>query len=297
MTAVLPRSDFLRAPLLATADPTGSRSGTTSSSQHGLSLINFSLADEALPGRHILVPRVIVIAHDHRWRGALERFDPAALDVSADLGALTVGANRLVVLPDGYRVEIDLPDRGIRGEFVLTHRVRRPFVVNNQPVGEGRMNWLFVPRLRADGWLRIGGRAATGLIRNWPITTTTGATSGGATTSDGRGAPSCPGTRDPWSMVFLQMTDRRRLRTFRTSPLRVAPRRAGRGVPGRGRAYHDSPGLLGRPAELTLPPPMRLLLGEASDVPASLTVTGDRPGHPGAPGLPTGILRSYRAAE
>ena len=34
----------------------------------------------------------------------------------------------------------------------------RPFVVNNQPIGEGRMCWLFVPRLRADGWLRIDGQ-------------------------------------------------------------------------------------------------------------------------------------------
>ena len=35
-------------------------------------------------------------------------------------------------------------------------------------------------------------------------------------------------------------------------------------------------GLLGRPADLTLPAPMRLLLGEAADVPATVTVIGER---------------------
>ena len=63
----------------------------------------------------------------------------------------------MTVLPDGYRVAIDLPDKDIRGELHFTS-VSRPFVVNNQPVGDGRMCWLFVPRLRAQGWLRIGGR-------------------------------------------------------------------------------------------------------------------------------------------
>ncbi len=85
----------------------------------------------------------------------MERFDDSELDVSADLGVLTVGGNQMTVRADGYRVVIDLPGHDIRGELDLTS-VSRPFAVNNQPVGDGRVSWLFVPRLRADGWVQIG---------------------------------------------------------------------------------------------------------------------------------------------
>ena len=88
---------------------------------------------------------------------AIERFDNSELDVSADLSVLTIAGNRMTVRPDGYRVVIDLPGHDIRGESDLTS-VSRPFCINNQPVGDGRVSWLFVPRLRADGWVRIGGR-------------------------------------------------------------------------------------------------------------------------------------------
>src|SRR5262249_34184009 len=151
MTAVLAGSDFLRAPVLATAQPQGFKEwhhfvvhGRT-----GRFLINFSLTCEETPsGRSRMAPRVIGIAYDQQWTGAVERFDENALDISGDLDTLTIGGNRMTVRPDGYEVLIDLP--GIRGELYFSP-ISRPFVVNNQPVGQGRMSWLFVPRLRADG--------------------------------------------------------------------------------------------------------------------------------------------------
>ena len=104
-----------------------------------------------------------------------------------------------------------MPDNSIRGELHFAS-ASRPFVVNNQPVGDGRMSWLFVPRLRAEGWLRIGGREhrieddLAYHDHNW----------GRFWWGDDFGwtwgtiLPTKPG--DPWSMVFLQMTDRSRLR-------------------------------------------------------------------------------------
>ena len=74
-----------------------------------------------------------MIAHDERWTGGIERFDDSELDVSADLGVLTIGGNRMTVRPDGYRVVIDLPEQEIRGELDLTS-VSRPFV-RQQPAG------------------------------------------------------------------------------------------------------------------------------------------------------------------
>ncbi len=98
-----------------------------------------------------------MIDHDEQWTGAIERFDESEMEISADLGTLTIGGNRMVVHPDGYQVVIDLPGQGITGDLYFSS-VSRPFVVNNQPLGDGRMCWLFVPKLRADGWLRIGGQ-------------------------------------------------------------------------------------------------------------------------------------------
>ena len=152
-----------------------------------------------------------MIAHDQRWTGAIERFEEAELEVSADLGVLTVGGNRMTVRPDGYRVVIELPGHDIRGELDFTS-MSRPFAVNNQPVGDGRVSWLFVPRLRADGWLRIGRQEIRfeGNVayhdHNW------GRFRWGGDFSWTWGAILPSGPDDPWSLVFQQMTDRRRLR-------------------------------------------------------------------------------------
>src|SRR3954454_11928621 len=99
--ATLARSDFLRAPVFATARPEGFKEW-----HHFVVhrpdwrlLVNFNLTNEALRGRPPrLVPRVIVLAHDQRWTGVIERFD-AEPDVSADLGDLTVDGNRMTVGP------------------------------------------------------------------------------------------------------------------------------------------------------------------------------------------------------
>jgi hypothetical protein len=276
----LARSDFIRAPLLATARPDGYKEW-----HHFVVhrpgwrlLVNFSLAGEARPNRaHRLAPRVIVLAHDERWTGTVTRFEHTELDISADLGTLTVRGNRMTVGPDGYHVTIDLPEHDISGELHL-NPISQPFAVNNQPVGEGRLNWLFVPRLLANGWFRIGGRrhlldaALAYHDHNW----------GRFRWGDNFGwewgsvLPTDPD--EPWSFVFMRMTDRGRLHSF-SQALHVW--------------RHDEPaatfrhaaldvytsGILARPPDCTVPPPMRLVLGgTASDVPASIAITGTRYG-------------------
>jgi len=280
MSALLARSDFLRAPLLATARPTGFKEWHHFV-VHGRGvrlLINFSLTNEVLGGNEVrLAPRVIVIAHDENWTGAVERFDESALNVSADLGELTIGGNRMTVLPDGYRMVIDLPDKGIRGELHFTS-ASRPFVVRNEPVGDGRISWLFVPRLRADGWLRISGlehRMDNDLAyhdHNW----------GRFWWGDDFGwtwatiLPTGPG--DPWSMVFVQLTDRSRLRCLSRS-LYVWHHDEPAATFRHAAVHMRSAGLLSRAADCTLPPPMRLLLdGEVPGVPERIDITATRAG-------------------
>jgi hypothetical protein len=280
MSAVLAHSDFLRAPVLATARPEGFKEWHHFV-VHGRGcrlLVNFSLASEASRSGEIrLAPRVIVIAHDQRWAGAIERFHDSQLDVSADLGDLTIGANRMIVGPDGYRVAIDLPGHDIRGDLHFAP-VSRPFVVNNQPVGDGRMCWLFVPRLRADGWLRIGGqehRLESDVAyhdHNW----------GHFRWGDDFGwtwgtiLPTEP--EDPWSLVFLRMTDRRRLHCL-SQALYVWHHDEPAAIFRHAAVQVRSSGVLGRAADCTLPSPMRLLLdGEVPDVPERIEITATRAG-------------------
>ena len=280
MTAALASSDFLRAPVLATAQPEGFKEWHHFVI-HGAGrrlLINFSLTSEpSRTGQLRLAPRVIVIDHEKRWTGAIERFDDSELDVSADLGALTIGGNRMIVRPDGYQVEIDLPGQDIRGELQFTS-VSKPFVVNNQPVGDGRMCWLFVPKLHADGWLRIGGqehRVESEVAyhdHNW------GRFWWGDDFGWTWGTILSQQPENPWSLVFLRMTDRRRLLCL-SQALYVwhhdEPAAIFRHAAVQTRSY----GRLGRAADCTLPTPMRLLLdGEISDVPERFEIDATRAG-------------------
>lgn len=280
MTAALASSDFLRAPVLGIAQPAGFKEWHHFV-VHGADrrlLINFSLTNEtSRTGQVRLAPRVIVIAHDQRWTGAIERFDDSQLDVSADLGGLTIGGNRMAVLPDGYRVDIDLPGQAIQGELQFTS-VSRPFVVNNQPVGDGRMCWLFVPKLHADGWLRIGGqehrmngepayhdhnwgRFWWGDDFGWTWGTVLSQTPG-----------------NPWSLVFLRMTDRRRLLCL-SQALYVWHHDEPAAIFRHAAVQTRSSGRLGRAADCTLPAPMRLLLdGEMSDIPGRVEINATRAG-------------------
>jgi hypothetical protein len=280
MSAVLARSDFLRAPLLATARPAGFKEWHhfVVHAHDVRLLINFSLNNEVFGRDEVrLAPRVIVIARDENWSGAVERFDEHALNVSADLGELTVGGNRMTVLPDGYHVLIDLPDKDIRGELHFAS-ASQPFLVRNEPAGDGRVSWLFVPRLRANGWLRIGGREhrmdddLAYHDHNW----------GRFWWGDDFGwtwgtiLPTAP--EDPWSMVFVQITDRSRLRSL-SQALYVWHHDEPAGIFRHAAVRVRTEGLLGRAADCTLPPPMRLLLdGEVPGVPERIDITATRAG-------------------
>jgi hypothetical protein len=280
MTAALATSDFLRAPALAAAHPAGFKEWHHFV-VHGAGrrlLINFSLTNEtSRDGRHRLAPRVIVISHEKRWTGAIERFDDSELDMSPVLGALTIGSNRMIIRPDGYHVVIDLPGHDISGELDFTS-ASQPFVVNNQPLGQGRMCWLFVPRLRADGWLRIGGhehRVEGELAyhdHNW------GRFWWGDDFGWTWGTILSQTPKNPWSMVFLRMTDRRRLRCL-SQALYVWHHDEPAAIFRHAAVQTRSIGRLGRAADCTLPAPMRLLLdGEVSDVPERVEIDATRAG-------------------
>lgn len=280
MTALLARNDFIRTPVQGRAAPSRFKEWHhfVVHGRDSRLLINFSLNNEAFGSDDVrLTPRVIVIAHDGDWAGAIERFDTSALRVSADLGELTIGDNRMTVLPDGYCVTIDLPDKGIRGELRFSSP-SRPLLVRNQPLGDGRISWLFVPRLRAEGRLSIGGREhrfdddLAYHDHNW----------GRFRWGDDFGwtwgtiLPAEP--NNPWSMVFLQTTDRSRLRCL-SQALYVWHHEEPAAIFRHAAVQTHSEGRLSRAADCTLPPPMRMLLdGEVPGVPEWIDISAARAG-------------------
>ena len=280
MTASLAASDFMRTPTVGFADPNGFKEWHHFVIHaHGCRvLINFSLNNENSPGRGLRqAPRVIVIAHDDEWRGGIQRFADRELAISSCLGDLRIGNSRMRIGRDGYRVDLDLPEQDILGELRFTS-VSRPFVVNNQPVGSGRMSWLFVPRLHASGRLRIGGREhrfeddIAYHDHNW----------GRFWWGDDFGwewATVLPrDATQPWSLVFLRMTDRRRHR-YLSQALYVWHRDEPAAIFRHASVRVRSVGVLGRPADCVLPPPMRLLLdGDVPGVPECVDVTASRAG-------------------
>lgn len=280
MTAVLARSDFLRTPILASARPDGFKEWQhfVVHGQGVRILINFSLNHEGFGADDArLTPRVIVIAHDENWAGAIERFPGDAAGVSADLGELTIGDSRMTIRSDGYRVSINLPDNHIRGELHF-RPTSQPFAVRNEPAGDGRISWLFVPRLRAQGWLHIGDREyrfdddLAYHDHNW----------GRFRWGDDFGwtwgtiLPSRPD--NPWSMVFVEITDRNWLHSVSRS-LYVWHHDEPAGIFRHAAVQSRSNGRLRRPADCTLPPPMRLLLdGEIPGVPERIDIDAKRAG-------------------
>jgi hypothetical protein len=278
--ARLARADAVRAPILAGARPDGYKEWFHFVVHHpgGRLLVNLSLTAEVpAAGPYRLVPRVIVINHGDRWTGVVERLPPEAVDVSADLATLSLAGNRMSIGPDGYHVRVELPERDVRAELRLVPHGSRFVMATNQPAGTGRMSWLFVPRLKAYGWVRTDRRehrleaAVAYHDHNW----------GRFRWGDDFGwewGSILPAADEPWSVVFMRMTDRPRLRSlsqalylwrdeqpplmFRDVSLSVR-----------------TEGLLGRAPDCTLPPPMRLVLGgDSGDVPAALDITATHRG-------------------
>lgn len=266
----LRRYDFLRAPIAATARPAGFIEW-----HHFLVhapglrlLVNLSLTAEPLGDVVRLVPRVIVlVAGTGSWSGTVDRFTPADLDVGADLCTLAVAGNRVRVDREGYRVLVDLPDRGLAGELWLSAPpAAQPVVVTNRPLGTGRLNWLFVPLLYADGW--FGGhrlrRAPAYHDHNW------GRFRWGEDFGWTWGTVLPTDPDDPWSLVFMRMTDRHGLRS-RSAAAYLCRDGAPVSVQRDARVRIRAEGLLGRPPDCTLPPPMAMVLGgTATDVPRTL---------------------------
>ncbi|MDX1468260.1 MAG: hypothetical protein R3258_02865 [Acidimicrobiia bacterium] len=207
MTDVLDRADFFRSGLA------GRRGNAVKEWHHFVVhspdirlLVNFSLSHgEAPTGRQL--GRVIVLVHHRDWDGWIEEVSVEDLEVSSRGVSGRFGASRLQFDDGGYLVELNLPARGLNGRLRFVP-VSKPFLKNNQPLGGGRMSWLFVPRLAVDGWVKTPSarfwmrEAAAYHDHNW------GPFRWGDDFGWQWGSALPHHTDEPWSLVFMRMTDR-----------------------------------------------------------------------------------------
>ncbi len=182
-------------------------------------LVNFNLIDDpwtALPQRPSEeVARLIVLARTHTskgtgWDGDTERFEPAQVEVPVGQLDARFGNNRMSFVDGRYRLSIALRDRPIAAELELIP-TSLPAIANNQPLAPQRtLSWLFVPRLLAQGWIEVAGqrllvdRAPAYHDHNW------GHFVWGDDFSWEWGSALPWSESNPWSVVYMRMSDRAR---------------------------------------------------------------------------------------
>lgn len=179
-------------------------------------LVNLSLVDDvregAPPGREFA--RVVVLVRERGWDGDVEVFE--AHEVEAPGGGLQMrfGDNRVAFEDGRYVIEVRLRRRPIAVSLSLEPGCV-PSLANNIRLDPGPpINWLVLPRMVASGTLRLGGRvvqverARAYHDHNW------GHFAWGRDFAWewGYGLPEEEG--NPWSMVFVRLSDRAHSRTY-----------------------------------------------------------------------------------
>lgn len=233
-------------------------------------LINFSLLVEGHGGsERRLSPQTIVLVHASDDVSVLDRSDANNFSVSEDLRSMRIGSSQMWISSTGYRVQIHADDGRVQADlnFVPTSK---PFIVNNQPVGQGRLSWLFVPHLVASGWIATD----TGVYQldneiayhdhNW------GHMYWGDDFSWMWGSV-LPSHIDGWTAVAMRMTDRNCHRSYAQALyLWKGAEPVGVFRDNQLTLRHGPP--LQAHASGYLPPIVRALAPASSDVPARLTV-------------------------
>ena len=236
-------------------------------------IVNFSLTDPPGPDHAETVPRVIALVRDGDYSGTVENFDPKDCEVRTGRVAARLGPCSFALVGGAYQLMVELPVIRLRATLRLVP-ASTPFVVNNQPLAPGsRLSWLFVPRLEAHGdvWIgdtRVSLRAPAYHDHNW------GRFRWGDDFGWVWGSVLPERSTDPWTIVFMCMTDRFRRRANRQG-LYVWHGRDPVAMWRDAAVIVEQEGLLRRPPTLTLPAVMRVLRpGSASDLPAALTIRG-----------------------
>jgi hypothetical protein len=277
---VLHRTDFLRGSLRSLGEP-----GPHKEWHHFVVhdprlrlIVNFSLTDRAGPHGTETVPRIIALVRHGHYTGTVETFDLTDCELRTGRVAARFGPCSFALVGGAYELTVELPTIHLRARLRLLP-ASTPFVVSNQPLApRARLSWLCVPRLHAHGDVWVGENrfslrdAPAYHDHNW----------GRFRWGDDFGwvwgsvLPAC--STDPWTIVFMCMTDRFRRRANRQG-LYIWHGRDAAAMWRDSVVKVEHEGLLRRRPALTLPRVMRVLRpGSASDLPRRLVIRGGQDG-------------------
>ena len=119
-------------------------------------LINFNITQRP-DGAEI--PRVVALArlNDGEWDGDAEQFEPGQTRVPGGRIAADIGRSRLRYRDGAYELRLQLEKRPIDARLRL-RPCTRPALTSSIPLGTHAMQWFVVPRLEAEGVVRVGNQ-------------------------------------------------------------------------------------------------------------------------------------------
>lgn len=219
-------------------------------------------------------PRLTVLVSyaDGCWDGDMIETDLGQAGIAPGKFEARIGANRMWLEADRYRLSVDLPERKIAMDLTLTPRAD-PVVANSVRLSDHEaIRWMVVPHLRAAGVVRVGkwqceiADAPAYHDRNW------GCFSWGGTYAWEWATlvPVSPGV--DWSLVFSRISDRSRGVTRSQSLILWRGAKPSRKFFGRDIRV-ETGGVLRQERTLKVPRVMSLLLSPgAVDVPERLLI-------------------------
>lgn len=240
-------------------------------------LVNFSLMDSVRPGqRHRTeVPRLTLLARDERWYGAVDRFETEEVQAPGGRIDLDLGANRLRFAQRRYEIDVASRSNEVAAKLCF-EPLAMPALTTSIGLSSGRfMKWLVVPRMRASGEITVDGR--THCVEHAPAyhDHDWGYFDWGDDFAWEWGLVLPRDAASPWSLVYMRISDRGRLRvlsqgvllwkhdaharTFRGRDLRVGQR-----------GFLRTAGALRIPRVMSLVSP-----GTSADVPREMTIVAE----------------------
>ena len=179
-------------------------------------LANFSLCDdvrEAAP-KGAELARISALVRDDRWDGDVDLWPSNEVVAPGGRVHLAFGPNEVELRDGVYHLRLALRERPIEMDLRL-RPVTMPSLANNIELDPGPpINWLVVPRLLADGTVRVGERthrftaAPAYHDHNW------GHFAWGRDFAWEWGFGLPARAADPWSMVFVRLSDRAHTRAL-----------------------------------------------------------------------------------
>jgi hypothetical protein len=173
-------------------------------------LVNFSVVDDVRSGarRGAEHARIVCLVRERGWRGDIDHFESAAVDVRGGALSARFGKNHAIFRDGRLHVKVRMRREPLAFDLEL-EPVTYPTLANNISIDDcPPIHWIVVPRLLATGTIRVEDReyrldrAVAYHDHNW------GSFRWGKNFAWEWGYAAEKTNQAPWSFVFVRLTDR-----------------------------------------------------------------------------------------